>query len=839
MERKTLQEYYQRIQTLAFFYQQKQWPTEKIGLTKSKAWTEIVFAAQKLDPSLDPKTKDFLPKLISAINLFLTGKKEILETAELDTFKIRELVEDYDRHLASFRSQEQARLTPDYLTQFKIFQTKIGEISEKQSPEIKAILESNPRLKNVFIEAIATDVVENLPPALRLTEEDYQETLGSAQPEIQKHCQQLNINQPETVAKTLVKFTAQETLKEAQTVALTPPTPKWQPARERPLKKVEKEKRGPWIEPTTRDLTYLNWRPSGGRVSPIKKTTAAAKKIISSPVAKPIQWLVDLAPEEVREKNKTLTFLAKGYTPRAVDQTLQYLYQNEPQSPEIPLWQALKALYQTEKTPFQNTFERYYEWNFTGKRITKVESVSSSRVAKFVTFGKFENFSSLRTSFWQVFKGSRIGGWISQTSGKLLLRLGKFASAFSGIGTALLASDTFKKGLKAAGAYLLGLLMIAAHYGPAAVLGTFAGGIGGGIIGGFLGFKIGGLIGVAIGGPLGMAIGGTIGFFAGLITQFIWDHLTSGAASLPQSATAGMTQATSTATATASLAIPAATATAVAGGLIVSQIISSAFFIPSEKEYLTSPYIQVTKAVEFSGNLGDPINYTLQVTAVDRNLTQVRIVDQPTATCTGTPPTINEQSWNSDLALAAGETWQQTYSVMTDDQFNNCLISNTARVTALADGEPAESFSTGHVSIGQPPEVIPWGLPIHDNPQRGIGYTYNQITEEGTVHQGIDVHGPPGATVYSTFTAESKITSVGYGTRSGYYIILSAGQYQIFMGHLAQEPNLKINDTVGPQAPVGIQGDTGHAIGEHVHYMIWENGIIVDPRQFGVPSPPW
>ncbi|MCJ7793006.1 MAG: M23 family metallopeptidase [Candidatus Marinimicrobia bacterium] len=69
--------------------------------------------------------------------------------------------------------------------------------------------------------------------------------------------------------------------------------------------------------------------------------------------------------------------------------------------------------------------------------------------------------------------------------------------------------------------------------------------------------------------------------------------------------------------------------------------------------------------------------------------------------------------------------------------------------------------------------------------------------------------------------------------------MLSAGQYQIFMGHLAERPSLKVNDPVGPQTPIGKQGDTGHSFGEHVHYMIWENGVIVDPRSFGVPSPPW
>ncbi len=346
-----------------------------------------------------------------------------------------------------------------------------------------------------------------------------------------------------------------------------------------------------------------------------------------------------------------------------------------------------------------------------------------------------------------------------------------------------------------------------------------------------------------------MIIGGTVGFLGGLLVQFTWNKVTTGAVSLPQAAATQLTEAGAGATKVASVAMPVATATAVAGGLIVSQVISSAFVIPSEKEYITSPFIQVNKTVEFSGNLGDPIEYTIEVTAVDRDLTQIQIMDQPTATCRGSPPTINEQSWDGNLVLPEGEVWRESYSVTTNDQFNDCLISNTVRVSALADGEPAESFSVGHATIGQPPEVIPWGLPIHDNPQRGSGYTFGQMVpcygSPGSLcpHEGIDVHGyideNAPVPVYSTFTSESTVIEVGYGARSGHYIMLSAGKYQIFMGHLAQRPSLSVGATVDPQAPVGIQGDTGRSYGKHVHYMIWENGVIVDPRNFGVPSPPW
>ncbi|TSC54474.1 MAG: Peptidase M23 family protein, partial [Microgenomates group bacterium LiPW_31] len=367
----------------------------------------------------------------------------------------------------------------------------------------------------------------------------------------------------------------------------------------------------------------------------------------------------------------------------------------------------------------------------------------------------------------------------------------------------------------------------------------------GGIAGGVIGYKIGGLVGAAIGGPVGMIIGGTIGFILGIFAQFIWDKITAAISSisLPQIGTAGLTQASVATTATAGWFAPAAVATATIGGLIISQVVSGAFFIPSEEVMLTSPYIQVTKTVEFSGTIGDSINYTIQVKAVDKDLTKVKIVDQATATCRGSSPDLDEHSWDGSISIPAGGVWEKTYTVTTSDQFNDCLINNTARVTAIVEGKTEESFAVGYVSIGNPPEVIPWGLPIHDNPDRGPGYTFGQITDEGIVHQGIDVHGYIGpdisVPVYSTFPSESRVIQIGFGEKAGNYIMLSLGKYQIFMGHLAQKPNFKIDDPVGANAPVGIQGDSGHSFGEHVHYQIWENGVIVDPRSFGVRSPPW
>ena len=538
-----------------------------------------------------------------------------------------------------------------------------------------------------------------------------------------------------------------------------------------------------------------------------------------------------------------MVYAATGFTDIVAQQAFEQTWKTKPKSLEIGFWHNLATTFQEEKPPFLGVFRNYYQWDWLGKVGTKVETFTPSR------------FFTFRSSFWRIFKSSRIGGSISRGAEKIVTFLPKVTKFLGMVGAAIAGWETFKKAGKIAGAAIGAIFLWAAHFGPAALGGATLGLIGGiaaGIKVGMLTF--GALVGIM--GPFAVIPAILVGFItlvvttfigaaAGVALQILLDKIGAalGGISLPQIGTSGLAQASVATTATAGWFAPAAVATATIGGLIISQVVSGAFFIPSEEVMLTSPYIQVTKTVEFSGTIGDSINYTIQVKAVDKDLTKVKIVDQATATCRGSSPDLDEHSWDGSISIPAGGVWEKTYTVTTSDQFNDCLINNTARVTAIVEGKTEESFAVGYVSIGNPPEVIPWGLPIHDNPDRGTGYTFGQITDEGIIHQGIDVHGYIGpdisVPVYSTFPSESRVIQIGFGEKAGNYIMLSLGKYQIFMGHLAQKPNFKIDDPVGANAPVGIQGDSGHSFGEHVHYQIWENGVIVDPRSFGVRSPPW
>lgn len=606
----------------------------------------------------------------------------------------------------------------------------------------------------------------------------------------------------------------------------------------------------------TISLNSLN-RPKSAASFP-QRFIASAQKTIFFPIVKPLQLLINLSSDNFQRANPEIFYLFKyGLIPEEIDQKIVQLRSINRQHPQLPFWQNLKdrlIVFEENHPRFSFIFRRYFQSNqLRYQRFGQTAGIVRPRVSRFwrfITRGRFNNFSDIKSGFWRFFKKTSLGKWLEKISSKILIKLGLGAVSLGIIPVIAAGWTTFKKIGKLALAAIAAIFLWAAHYGSMALGGALAGFLAGIPLGIKAGASVAGAlaasgVGLIIAIPAGIVVGfvvlvGTtlIGVGVGVALQMLIDKVSAGLSnvSIPGTLAGWLNKATAAVPNIATPAVGGTVATAFLGVYLVSQITSSAFI---GEEAISSPYIEVTKTVTFSGQIGDPINYRIQVRAVDKNLTNVTINDQATAICKNTPPLLTPHNWDGNITIDSGSTWEQSYTVSTNSQFNDCLISNTVRVVAIVDGSTQSSFSVGRVSIGNPPVVIPNGLPVHDNPQRGEGYTYNQITEEGTVHKGIDVHGSLGCLVYSTFPSESTVIDVGYGARNGYYIIFNSGAYQIFVGHLAQRPSFNVNDKIGSLAPVGVQGNTGYSSAEHVHYMIWENGVVVDPRNFGVPSPPW
>jgi hypothetical protein len=105
---------------------------------------------------------------------------------------------------------------------------------------------------------------------------------------------------------------------------------------------------------------------------------------------------------------------------------------------------------------------------------------------------------------------------------------------------------------------------------------------------------------------------------------------------------------------------------------------------------------------------------------------------------------------------------------------------------------------------------------------------------EGHIHQGQDVFAKCGTRLVAVSSGTIKFS--GQQALAGNYIVLKAddGVDYAYM-HMRAPSALKKGDTVGAGQPVGDVGDTGDAVGCHLHFEVWpapgwySGGSPVDP----------
>ncbi|TSC53983.1 MAG: hypothetical protein LiPW31_269, partial [Microgenomates group bacterium LiPW_31] len=522
---------YQRLQNFVYALQQEVWTIKEID--KKTAFAEVVSFAQNI---LGIKIAPSDPKFLIAVQLKLN---ELLPQPEEQPVpnippNLQEMVETYEKHLQESRIQTQKFIFPTLDEQIKARQRQYAEKIRQQLIAGEEQLAQNLTLAEEISLNITNQIVMTLPQVVKeeaFSEKEYQEILVKIQPIITQELERAGIEKPKA------KIETRETFEDAKSLAATPHA---QIAPKPPVAPV-KIPQAP--QPKISDLPYLFKQPSGVKVGFGTRTWAATKKVVSTPIAKPLQWLIHLAPEEFRASHPGLVYAATGFTDIVAQQAFEQTWKTKPKSLEIGFWHNLATTFQEEKPPFLGVFRNYYQWDWLGKVGTKVETFTPSR------------FFTFRSSFWRIFKSSRIGGSISRGAEKIVTFLPKVTKFLGMVGAAIAGWETFKKAGKIAGAAIGAIFLWAAHFGPAALGGATLGLIGGiaaGIKVGMLTF--GALVGIM--GPFAVIPAILVGFItlvvttfigaaAGVALQILLDKIGAalGGISLPQIGTSGLAQA--------------------------------------------------------------------------------------------------------------------------------------------------------------------------------------------------------------------------------------------------------------------------------------------------------
>jgi murein DD-endopeptidase MepM/ murein hydrolase activator NlpD len=109
-----------------------------------------------------------------------------------------------------------------------------------------------------------------------------------------------------------------------------------------------------------------------------------------------------------------------------------------------------------------------------------------------------------------------------------------------------------------------------------------------------------------------------------------------------------------------------------------------------------------------------------------------------------------------------------------------------------------------------------------------VGYRRDPFTGVRQYHNGIDMAAPQGTPIRATMGG--TVVSTGYSNVYGNFVLLNHGNgYQSMYGHMSKILVRKGN-VVGQGTQIGLVGSTGYSTGPHLHFTLYKNGAVIDPR---------
>jgi murein DD-endopeptidase MepM/ murein hydrolase activator NlpD len=129
-------------------------------------------------------------------------------------------------------------------------------------------------------------------------------------------------------------------------------------------------------------------------------------------------------------------------------------------------------------------------------------------------------------------------------------------------------------------------------------------------------------------------------------------------------------------------------------------------------------------------------------------------------------------------------------------------------------------------------DVMPLALPIRTAKRlsSGFGPRLDPFTKRWAFHAGLDFSGEYGLPVLAT-SPGIVVQAERRGPYGNMVEIEHDGGFRTRYGHL-NSISVKLNDRIEFQQEVGKVGSTGRSTGPHLHYEIWYEGKVRDPRNF-------
>lgn len=100
-------------------------------------------------------------------------------------------------------------------------------------------------------------------------------------------------------------------------------------------------------------------------------------------------------------------------------------------------------------------------------------------------------------------------------------------------------------------------------------------------------------------------------------------------------------------------------------------------------------------------------------------------------------------------------------------------------------------------------------------------------------HSGIDMIGKGYACDYIVAIEKGVVITASYNALKGYYVEINHGLLTSVYYHLKKNTTaVKVGDNVVKGQVIGYMGTTGYSSGNHLHFGILKNGIVIDPLPY-------
>ncbi|HUL04131.1 MAG TPA: M23 family metallopeptidase [Gemmatimonadales bacterium] len=180
-----------------------------------------------------------------------------------------------------------------------------------------------------------------------------------------------------------------------------------------------------------------------------------------------------------------------------------------------------------------------------------------------------------------------------------------------------------------------------------------------------------------------------------------------------------------------------------------------------------------------------------------------------------------------DTLLALGANGEQAFAARVDAD----ALARRASILMRSVSQAYDSLSSHEARFAATPSIKPTQGRISSP---FAAQRLDPVVHYIRAHQGIDVAAPLGSPI--TATAAGIVTDVRWEDGYGNLVAIDHGYGIVTRYAHCSKILVARGQHVRRGQKIALVGSTGESTGPHVHYEVWVNGRVVDPKTFVMPD---